>query len=110
MAKKKKEFESQKPETPWHALDLEAVYKELGKDDGLPKSGLTTAEAEDRLSRFGENKLSEKEFDTGFIYQKLFFLKIRNTKVIQVCQHVENPFNHQCFCIPKERLLIAMIC
>lgn len=61
MAKKKEVQEVQKVETPWHSMDLEAVYKELGKDGGLPKSGLTTREAEERLAKYGENKLSEKE-------------------------------------------------
>ncbi|CAB9528779.1 Sodium/potassium-transporting ATPase subunit alpha [Seminavis robusta] len=60
MGKKDAEEEEVKAATPWHAMELSAVYKELGKDDGLPKSGLTTAEAEDRLAQYGENKLSEK--------------------------------------------------
>lgn len=60
MGKKNDEEEVATPKTPWHAMTLEAVCKELGKDTGLIKSGLTTAEAEERLAQYGENKLSEK--------------------------------------------------
>jgi P-type Ca2+ transporter type 2C len=61
MGKKKEEVvEEAAPKTPWHAMELDAVYKELGKDSNLVKVGLTTAEAEDRLAKYGENKLSEK--------------------------------------------------
>lgn len=61
MGKKPEETpEVEKPDTPWHSMTLEAVYKELGKDPSLKKSGLTTAEANERLERYGENKLSEK--------------------------------------------------
>jgi len=49
------------PAIPWHAMELDAVYKELGKDASLLKSGLTTAEANARLEQYRENKLSEKE-------------------------------------------------
>lgn len=59
-----KEAESpvvEKPDTPWHAMSLEEVYKELGKDATLVKSGLTSTEAEERLEQYGENKMSTKE-------------------------------------------------
>jgi Ca2+-transporting ATPase len=52
--------EQQKPTTPWHSMSLEEVYKELGKDSSLYKSGLTSEEANQRLEKYGENKLSEK--------------------------------------------------
>jgi len=61
MAKKKAEAEVPKSTTPWHAMDLEAVYKELGKDASLLKNGLSTADAANRLEKYGENRLSEKE-------------------------------------------------
>lgn len=61
MAKKEEAPEEAKPKIPWHAMDLEAVYKELGKDGGLLKSGLTTAEADERVEKYGENKMSEKK-------------------------------------------------
>ena len=57
---KKPEEEVVKPSIPWHAMELDAVYKELGKNADLVKSGLTTAEANERLAQYGENKLSEK--------------------------------------------------
>ena len=57
---KKNEEKEVAPKTPWHSMDLEATYKALGKDSGLLKSGLTSAEAAQRLQEYGENKLSEK--------------------------------------------------
>lgn len=60
MGKKEVKEEVELPSTPWHAMDLDAVYKELGKDASLLKSGLTSAEAAQRLEQYGENKLSEK--------------------------------------------------
>jgi magnesium-transporting ATPase (P-type) len=48
------------PKTPWHAMELQDVYLKLGKDDTLPKIGLTSVDVEERLEKYGENKLSEK--------------------------------------------------
>ena len=64
MGKKKEEEEVERQTTPWHAMDLDAVYKELGKDSGLLKSGLSSADATNRLEQYGENKLSEKKKKT----------------------------------------------
>lgn len=60
----------EKPKTPWHTMELEQVYKQLGKDTDLLKSGLTTAEAAQRLEEYGENKLSEKRKET--IFEKIW--------------------------------------
>jgi magnesium-transporting ATPase (P-type) len=49
-----------KPLTPWHVMELGEVCKELDKDDDLIRTGLSTAEAEERLQNYGENRLSEK--------------------------------------------------
>ncbi len=44
-------------ETAWHAADVEAALQHLHSNC---ESGLSGAEAEDRLGRFGENRLEEK--------------------------------------------------
>jgi magnesium-transporting ATPase (P-type) len=62
MAKKKEE--SSKPERrvpPWHCMSKEEVIKEMGLKPDLRKTGLTTAEAAERLAKYGENKLTEAE-------------------------------------------------
>jgi Ca2+-transporting ATPase len=46
---------------PWHAMDKNAVIGALDCDSSLQKTGLTDKEVEDRLEKYGENKLSEKE-------------------------------------------------
>jgi magnesium-transporting ATPase (P-type) len=51
---------SDEPKTPWHAMELVDVYKMLGKDESLPKVGLTSEEVVERLAKYGENKMSEK--------------------------------------------------
>ena len=53
--------DSPREEPPWHAMENDAVFKQLECSAELKKSGLTTEEAEERLAKFGENKLSEKE-------------------------------------------------
>jgi Ca2+-transporting ATPase len=46
---------------PWHAKTADECFQELGcKNDHLT-TGLTTEEANARLQKYGENKLSEKE-------------------------------------------------
>ena len=59
-----------KPKTAWHAMTLEAVYKELDLDDDLPKNGLTTQQAQERLEKYGENKMSEKRKVT--IWERIY--------------------------------------
>jgi P-type Ca2+ transporter type 2C len=46
---------------PWHCMTKEEVIKELGCVLDVRKVGLTTAEAEARLARYGENKLAEQD-------------------------------------------------
>lgn len=53
-------MEEAAPQTPWHAMTLDETYAKLGLDASLLKSGLTTAQAEQRVLEYGENKLSEK--------------------------------------------------
>ena len=45
----------------WHCATQSECFKELGKDDNLLRTGLTTAEAQARYEQYGPNKLSEKE-------------------------------------------------
>ena len=45
----------------WHCATQSECFKELGKGDDLLTTGLTSAEAQQRLEKYGPNKLSEKE-------------------------------------------------
>jgi magnesium-transporting ATPase (P-type) len=47
--------------SPWHAMDKNAVIGALDCDLSLQKAGLTDKQVQDRLEKYGENKLSEKE-------------------------------------------------
>ena len=51
----------QRDRSPWHAMDKNAVIGALDCDLGLQKTGLTDKQVQDRLEKYGENKLSEKE-------------------------------------------------
>jgi Ca2+-transporting ATPase len=55
---------------PWHTMTKEEVYKELDLKDDILTTGLTDAEAEERLEKYGYNKLTEKEKET--IWQKIW--------------------------------------
>jgi Ca2+-transporting ATPase len=46
---------------PWHCMTKEEVIKELGLPPDIRRVGLTTAEAQARLEKYGENKLTEAE-------------------------------------------------
>ena len=46
---------------PWHARSKEDCFAELGVGANHQRTGLTTPEAQQRLERFGPNKLTEKE-------------------------------------------------
>jgi len=50
-----------KPRFAWHANTKEECAKELGCDESLLTQGLTTAQAQERLTKYGPNKLTEKE-------------------------------------------------
>ena len=52
------------PSPPWHAMTKEECLKELGLSDDIRKKGLTSEEAQQRLEKYGENKLSEKKKET----------------------------------------------
>ena len=55
---------------PWHTMTVEEVIKELGLPSDIRKIGLTEAQAAERLEKYGENKLSEKEKET--LLQKIW--------------------------------------
>lgn len=55
---------------PWHCMTKEEVFKELEVGDDIRKTGLTTAQANARLEKYGENKLTEKEKET--LLQKIW--------------------------------------
>merc|ERR1719162_1276542 len=52
---------TQLDQPPWHTMTREDVMKELGVSSDIRKCGLTTAQAEERLAKYGENRLTEKE-------------------------------------------------
>jgi len=54
----------------WHVMEIEEVIKELELPSDIQKVGLTTAQAEARLAKYGENKLTEKEKET--LLQKIW--------------------------------------
>ena len=62
MAKEKEATPSEERQVPpWHCMTKEEVIKEMGLQPDVRKTGLTTAEATDRLAKYGENKLTEAE-------------------------------------------------
>jgi len=48
----------------WHCALPAECFKELGLKEDLLSTGLSTAEAESRLEKYGLNKLTEKEQTT----------------------------------------------
>ena len=55
---------------PWHTMSKEDVIKELDLPSDIRKIGLTSAQAAERLEKYGENKLTEKEKET--LLQKIW--------------------------------------
>jgi Ca2+-transporting ATPase len=65
MPKKEEPKEEESlPVPPWHVMTKEEVIKEIGLPEDVRKKGLTTAQANERLEKFGENKLTEGEKET----------------------------------------------
>jgi magnesium-transporting ATPase (P-type) len=52
---------AQKDDPQWHAMSKEDVLGVLGLPSDVRRTGLSTAEAAQRLEEYGPNKLSEKE-------------------------------------------------
>ncbi len=61
----------QQPPGHWHSLEPEQVYQAVGADS----TGLSTAEAERRLSQFGSNSLPEPKAQSGW---RRFLLQFDN--------------------------------
>jgi len=63
----------EKPSAPvpaWHCMTTEEVYAELDVPADIRRTGLSTAEANKRLEKYGENKLTEVEKET--LLQKIW--------------------------------------
>ena len=55
---------------PWHCMSREEVCKEMKLPEDIRKNGLTSAQAKERLEKFGENKLTEQEKES--LLQKIW--------------------------------------
>ena len=55
---------------PWHTMSKEDVISELNLPADIRKVGLTSKQAAERLEKYGENKLTEKEKET--LLQKIW--------------------------------------
>ena len=58
------------PQLAWHVMTQEEVFSELDLGKDALKSGLTEDDAAERLIKYGENKLAEKEKVT--IWQRIW--------------------------------------
>merc|ERR1740124_409281 len=53
------------PKASWHAMGLSACIKEMGLDENVTSTGLTSAQAAQRLEKYGPNRMTEgKKEDT----------------------------------------------
>ncbi|EED91014.1 cation transporting ATPase, partial [Thalassiosira pseudonana CCMP1335] len=55
---------------PWHTLSINETITQLSLKDDLPKMGLSTEEACDRLAKYGPNQMAEKIKKT--IWQRIW--------------------------------------
>eukprot|EP00429_Kryptoperidinium_foliaceum_P020170 CAMPEP_0176031118 /NCGR_PEP_ID=MMETSP0120_2-20121206/15332_1 /TAXON_ID=160619 /ORGANISM="Kryptoperidinium foliaceum, Strain CCMP 1326" /LENGTH=139 /DNA_ID=CAMNT_0017364397 /DNA_START=59 /DNA_END=474 /DNA_ORIENTATION=- len=62
--------EESRPVPPWHCMTKEEVIKEMKLGEDIRRTGLTSAQAAERLEKFGENKLTEQEKET--LLQKIW--------------------------------------
>ena len=60
-AKKPESPEKERDAAPWHCMTNEEVCKELGLKEDIRRTGLSSAEAAERLEKYGENKLGVKK-------------------------------------------------
>jgi P-type Ca2+ transporter type 2C len=67
---KKEEEETNRRVPPWHIMTKEEIFKELELPNDIRKNGLTEAQANERLEKYGENKLTEKKKET--LLQKIW--------------------------------------
>jgi len=47
------------PKASWHAMGLSACIKEMGLDENVTSTGLTSAQAAQRLEKYGPNRMTE---------------------------------------------------
>ena len=66
----KEEVQEEREVVPWHALSIEECILKLRAREDLLSTGLTTAEANQRLEEYGPNKMTEGEKET--IWQKIW--------------------------------------
>ena len=64
------EERAQPPQVYWHAMTVEECYKALGVSENIRKEGLTTAQAQERLAKYGMNQMTTKEKET--LLQKIW--------------------------------------
>jgi Ca2+-transporting ATPase len=72
MPKAKEEEEAPRILPPWHCMSKEEVFKKLEVPNDIRRKGLTSAQANERLEKYGENQMSEKEKET--LLQKIWKL------------------------------------
>jgi magnesium-transporting ATPase (P-type) len=74
MGKAKQEIGADNPQlteqAPWHTMSVEESIKKMGLKMDLAKTGLTADEAAARLTKYGPNKMTEKEQKT--IWQRIW--------------------------------------
>ena len=58
------------PEVYWHAMTKEECFKELGVQESIRKDGLTSAQAAERLAKYGLNQMTTKKKET--LLQKIW--------------------------------------
>ena len=70
----KKEIGADNPQmteqSPWHTMSIEETITKMGLPADLAKSGLSVDEAASRLTKYGPNKMTEKEKVT--IWQRIW--------------------------------------
>lgn len=70
MAGKEPEPVEEKPAPDWHCMSKEEVIAHFGLAADIRKTGLTTAQAQAHLEKYGENKMTEQEKET--LLQKIW--------------------------------------
>lgn len=48
-------------QAPWHTMSIEETISKMGLPADLAKTGLSVDEAASRLTKYGPNKMTEKE-------------------------------------------------
>ncbi len=70
MGKKQEEVTEEREVVSWHALSIEECILKLRARENLLQTGLTTAEAAQRLEEYGYNKLTEGKRET--LWEKIW--------------------------------------